>query len=203
MAAALGDIIRITDRQTLLGQQVLNVYFYRVQSLTGITGDYLDLFASTFQDVVLDDVKNIQHVELQHVGLFLENITNGVDIAEYTDGFPQGGMIDGGDVMPPFVSFGFQLLRESRTTRNGYKRFGGVPEDSVTDGVYTGAGGDITAVEEALGQDFQSGLVTFAAPVILKHPIEVPLVDGVYNDISAGLFRGIGSQNTRKFGRGV
>lgn len=203
MAAALGDIIRITDRQRYLVQQVLNVYFYRVTSLTGLTGDYLGVFATNFQGAVLDPVKELQVEALTHESLYLENLTNGIDISEVTDGFPQTGEYGNVDGMPPFVSYGFQLVRESRVTRNGYKRFGGVPEAAVDAGVYVGDPALITDVENGLGADLQAGLVTYAEPVILKHPFTVPLVAPEYASISAGLYKGIGSQNTRKFGRGA
>lgn len=203
MAANVGDIIRITDRQTCLGQQVLNVYFYRVNDITIITGDYLGMFAASFVDIVLDEVRNLQHEDLTHDELFLENLSNGVDIQTYTEGFPLTGNQTGGDIMPPYVSWGFQLLREERNTRNGYKRIGGVPEFMVTAGVFDADPALLEAVENALGADFTSGIVTYAAPIILKHPVTVPLVSPVFSNISAGLYKAVGTQNTRKFGRGV
>lgn len=202
MAAAANDIIRITDIQTLFGQEVLNVYFYQVNNVTPLIGDYLAVFGEWFHDTILTPLIALQTSDLVHTSLFLENISNGVDIESFTTDFPVPGASATSDTMPPFVSWGFQLLREERNTRNGYKRFAGVPEIYVTDGVASGAGGLITAVEDVLGEDVVVGIATVAAPVILKRPFTVPLVSPVVSNISAGLFKGIGTQNTRKFGRG-
>jgi len=203
MPAAAGDLIRITDKQTYLGQQVLNVYFYRVSDTTPLIGDYLQTFSDSFQDVVLADVVPLQLAALEHTSLYIENISNGVDILEDTTGFPISGDVETGSGMPPYVSYGFQLVRESRVTRNGYKRFAGVPETFTSNGVYDGNPTLIAALEDALGSDFQAGIATYAAPVIPKRPIAVPVGTYEYADISSGLFKGIGTQNTRKFGRGI
>lgn len=197
------DIIRITDRQTLLGQVVLNVYFYQLQD-TGTFGDgYLDDIAAHFVEAVITPVTALQINVLEHTELFLENLTNGLDILTYDTDFPIEGSVSGEDVMPPFVSYGFQLIRESRATRNGYKRFAGVPENMVDSGVYVGSPTLISDVETGLAADIVSGLATLCHPVIVRHPIDVPLISPVFSNVGASLFRGIGSQNTRKFGRGV
>ena len=203
VAGGAGDFIRITDRQVYLEQQVLNVYFYRINDVTPLGDGYLTVFGDSFVDIVLPAVIAVQHEDLVHTELFLENLTNCVDILTYTDSFPVSGDYATGEGMPPFVSWGVQLIRESRTTRNGYKRFAGVPEAAVADGLMTGFGTEFAALETALAQDFTAGIVTYAAPVILKHPFVVPLVAPEYSDIGSALYRSVGSQNTRKLGRGV
>lgn len=203
MAAVTGDLIRITDKQTYLGQECLNVYFYRIGDVTALVGDYLAILGGWFRDNVMGRVINIQAAGVSHTGLFLENLSNGVDIETFTDDFPVSGQMGDAAGMPPFVSFGFEMLRESRVTRNGYKRYVGVCETQVTDGIFVGDESDIALIETALGSDIHIGLVTEAAPVIVKHPVIVPAGTYLYSDISAGVFKGIGTQNTRKFGRGV
>lgn len=202
MGALLGDLLRFTDRQTFLGQTVLNVYFYRVTSITGLDDTYLDVLGGWFKDNVVSPVAALQSASVSHTELFLENLSNGVDILTYDDGFPIAGEASG-DALPPYASYGFQLLRESRTTRNGYKRFAGVTEANQDDGIYTGGGTAITDVEDALAADVVIGLATVAEPVIVKRPFDVPVVTFEYASIGGALFRGIGTQNTRKFGRGV
>ncbi len=203
MTAVTGDLIRITDQQTLLGQQVLNVYFYRVNETTTLTGDYLAVIGGWFVPNVVTPVAAMQEVHLSHNSLFLENLSNGVDIESYTTGLPILGAATGDDCMPPFVSYGYQLLREERNTRNGYKRFAAVPESLVTDGVYIGSMTPIHTIEAALGADIVLGIIHALAPVIVKHPVSVPAGAYIFSNISAGIFKGIGSQNTRKFGRGA
>src|SRR6185436_3891596 len=158
VAAALGDLIRITDRRTFLAQEVLNVYFYRVTSITGLGTGYLDLMGAAFADLVVDPVAALQASDVSHSELFLENLSNGIDINTFTTGFPVVGAA-GSDSLPPYASYGFQLIREDRTTRNGYKRFAGVTEANQTDGIYTGGATAISNVEDALKADMVVGLV--------------------------------------------
>lgn len=198
-----GDIIRITDRQTLLGQQVLNVYFYQLNPDGIFLPGYLDTIAPHFVEAVVDPILPLQAASLQHTEIYLENLTNGVDILTYNTGFPLVGTNAGVQVMPPFVAYGFQLIREERTTRNGYKRVAGVPEDMVVDGVYSGSPTLTDDVANGLAADLVEGLATLCNPVIVRHPITVPLVSPVIAHIGAAFFRHIGTQNTRKFGRGV
>lgn len=203
MAAAINDVLRFTDIQTLLGETALNVYFYKVNVITGLGGDYLDTLGAWFRDTVLPPIVALQVTGLEHTELFMENLTNGIDIEHFVTGYPVVGEQAGGVELPPFVTYSFQLLRETRSTRNGAKRIAGVSSANVNDGVYVGDPAEITAVEDVLGADIVIGIVNIAQPVIVKHPIDVPLVAPVTNSISAGLFSGLGSQNTRKFGRGV
>lgn len=204
MAAVLGDVLRLTDRQTLLGQQVLNVYFFRVTSITGLASNYLEVFCTWFDEHVVDPVTATQHQELAHVELYAENISNGVDIFTFTDGYPKDGLIGAGEVMPPFVSWGIQLIRESRVTRNGYKRIGGVSEGAVSDGVIEASyAGVVATAAEAMDDDWVDGIITLAEPIILKRPFVVPLITYEYSSIGDAVYKAVGTQNTRKFGRGV
>lgn len=198
-----GDIIRITDRQVCLGQQMLNVYFYQLQNDGTFLSGYLDTIALHFTEAVVTPVAVIQDDQLTHTELFLENLTNGVDILTYTDGYPIQGTITAVDLMPPFVSLGFQLLREERNTRNGYKRIGGISESIVTSGIYSGDPTWVTDIENGMKADLVEGLATLCHPIILHHPFTVPLTSPVFSNVGDCVFRGVGTQNTRKFGRGV
>lgn len=199
---AQGNIIRVLDKQTYLGEQVLNVYFYRVVPAGTIT--IWDPIVDYFVDEVVPAVCGIQHAALTHTELFFENLTNGLDILSVPLTTGNVGLVSSGDASPPFVSYGFQLLRESRATRHGYKRIAGVPEVNISSGeVVSGAMPYVNAVADVLPADILIGLLPGFEPVIVKHPISVPLTDPVYASIGGCNFRGIGTQNTRKFGRGV
>lgn len=203
MAAGSGDILRFTDKQTLLGEEMLNVYFYQVNDTTGLAGDYLSVLSAWLRDNVIAKVKVVQSPNLEHIEVFAENLTNGVDIVNFVDGFPIAGTGTALGNNPPFVTYNFELLREERTTRNGRKAIAGTLEGDVTDGVYTGSMTPIHDIEDILGADMVLGLAHICNPVIVRHPIHVPLTSPVLSHISAGQFNGVGSQNTRKFGRGI
>lgn len=200
--ASGGDIIRITDVQEIYGQEALNVYFYQLNEDGTFLAGYLDDIASHFVEAVVTPVVALQSADITHTRLYLENLTNGVDILTYTDGYPLPGAQELSS-LPPFVTATFQLVREERTTRNGSKRIGGVCEADVTSGVWTGSSTLLTDIENGMKADIVSGIATLCNPVIVRHPITVPLVSPVLAHVGDCVFKSIGSQNTRKLGRGV
>lgn len=203
MAAALGDLIQVIDNQTYLGQQVLNVYYYRVVAPTGLFDGYLNDFNSWFTAAVIDKVVDLQVDELSHVSREWRNMTNGVDLL--TDGSVINGSqsVSPAALMPSYVSLGFLLQRESLTTRNGYKRFAGIGDATIEGNTVPLPNASITAVEAALAADIMVGLAAVAEPIIVKRPIQAPVASYLYSSIGSATFRGVGTQNTRKAGRGV
>lgn len=203
MGAALGDLLQLVDNQVYLEQQVLNVYYYRITNVTGIADPYLPALNDWFTDNVLDPVKALQVNGLQHVSREWKNLTNGVDL------FVDGTVVDGGQsvspslYMPSYVSLGFILRRESLVTRNGYKRIAGIGEGLISGNEFIGTGSGIPDIEEAFAKDIVLGLVTIAEPIILKRPIVVPVESYEYSSIGSASFRGVGTQNSRKKGRGI
>ena len=203
MAASNGDLLQLVDNQSYLGQQILNVYYYRVTAIAGIADGYLSLLNDYWETNVLSAIKAIQNDGLSHVSREWRNMTNGVDL--FTDGTVILGSNAESDAAqsPSFVSAGFLLQRESLVTRNGYKRFAGLSENLISGNTWVGGTPLLTAIETALAGDLNIGIISSAEPVIVKRPIEAPVVSYVYSSIGGASFRSIGTQNTRKAGRGV
>jgi len=203
VAAANGDLIQVIDDQSYLGQQILNVYYYRITAISGLFDGYLNDLNTWFEDNVMEAVRFIQNNGVSHNAREWRNLTNGVDL--FTDSTVFVGQ--NGTVaerrMPSYVSAGFMLQRESLLTRNGYKRFAGIDDGDVEGNTWTIDTDLINAVESALAADITLGLATVAEPIILKRPIDVPVESYVYSSIGSASFRGLGTQNTRKAGRGV
>lgn len=203
MAASLGDLIQCVDNQLYLGQQVLNVFYYRVTSITGLSDGYLNDLNDRWEEGILEKIRQIQATQLQHTSREWKNLTNGVDL------LVDGTVIDGAashsdaNLEPSFVSAGFILRRESLATRNGYKRFAGLSETDITGNEWTGDMTAIHDIETALAADLVEGLATLAEPVIVRRPITPPVSSYTYSSIGSASFRGIGTQNTRKAGRGI
>jgi hypothetical protein len=203
VAAALGDLIQITDFQTYLEQQVLNVYYYRITSITGLDDTYLPILADWFKDNVLSAVVAPQVPRLEHVSRELRNLSNGADLYTDSEVIPgTNGASAAGD-MPSYVSMGFILRRESLVTRNGYKRIAGLSDTNIQGNTIELAGSIIPDIEDALAADIVIGIITVAEPVIVKRPISVPVGAYEYASIGSAQFRGLGTQNSRKPGRGV
>jgi hypothetical protein len=203
VAAALGDLIQITDFQTYLEQQVLNVFYYRITSITGVGGDYLSVIGDWFKDNVISSYIPLQVPRLEHVSRELRNLSNGSDLYTDSEVLPGTNSDPASHDMPSYVSLGFILRRESLVTRNGYKRIAGLSDGQINGNDTDISPSLIASIEDALASDITLGVVTIAEPVIVKRPISVPVGEYEYSSIGSAQFRGVGSQNSRKPGRGV
>lgn len=203
MAAVLGDLLQLVDNQSYLGQQILNVYYYRVTATLGLADPYLSDLNSYWEDNVLDPIIQIQGDGLVHQSREWRNISNGTDLFVESTAVPGANSVAESSELPSYVSLGFLLQRESLATRNGYKRFAGLTENFVEGNTWTGSTTSIDNIETALAGDLNIGILAVAEPVIVKRPIVVPVGSYIYSSIGSASFRGLGTQNTRKAGRGV
>jgi len=203
VAAVLGDLLKVVDVQTYLGQEVLNIYWYRVTSVTGFLDEGYEAIADWFEDNVIVPVTQIQASALTHTAIRLYNMSNGIDFYEKpidVDGAQTAAAIT---LLPSYVSIGFKLVRESLVTRNGYKRIGGLFDGQVDGNNFNIDAAARTDIEEAMAADIVLGVVTTAEPVIVKHPIgSAPIASYLYSSIGSAQMTRVGTQNTRKAGRG-
>lgn len=126
MSIEVADLIQIDARITHLDREAHNIFHYRVASRdVGIT--YTDL-ANHFEDWWALAVSPITLSSAVLTLITITNLTNGLDIHEQVS--TQAGL-EGGDNAPSFVAWGFRLIRTTRLTRHGSKRFVGVSEDDT------------------------------------------------------------------------
>lgn len=204
MASVLGDLWQILDKQTYLGQQVLNRYYYRVTSITGLANSAYAEVADWFVSHIVDVIDIEQHGLLNHYEIEIRNLSNGIDIFSLPIDEDGEASSDASTALPSYVSLGFKLVRESLVTRNGYKRFAGLVESKVSGNNYTFNTGAQAAIEAALAEDVIIGAVTLLEPVIVKTPLgNPPVATYQYSSVGAAQFVALGTQNTRKAGRGV
>lgn len=121
------------------------------------------------------------------------------------------GLIDT-EVLPPYSCYTFKYVRPSTDYRHGFKRFVGVPENGQATG-FLSAGYEtmISDIRDQLGAQLapcQEGdeLTSDSriVPVIYKAHRFGEDVRPVQFSVPASIvFDGIGTQNTRKFGRGI
>lgn len=201
-----GDIIRITDVQQVTGytDPILNVFYYRVFTLTASVElpVYAQELAEAFYLSVLQHIVPIQSSSLSHVRLDFMNMSFQQEIASHAWDIPYVGL-DGGPFAPANVSYSFRLVRYNRLTRNGRKSISGVPVDAITSGrtltpVYVGA---VSACATALGSSIAvEGETTDATltPIIVRVPPNPGTAPTVTNPITMAVYRGFGTQNSRK-----
>jgi len=186
----------------------LNVFNYRVLNVT-------DPFTLADQGANLAEAWEadfgpvwapIIHAAYRLTSIEIYDLTNELDF--YVGSFEtpfQGGT--GGQPMPQFNAWAFKLNRTSRLTRNGAKRFPGVPEDLWNDNAPAiAAVAPLAALAAYLGNVIS--LLSFdggdndilLGPEIKGKPILGD--DPVFNDCNSAQFRTVSTQNTRKQGRG-
>ncbi len=117
MAAQVGDILQLTDEQSYLGQQILNVWYYRVDVL-GSAADYEDI-ADAFETNIILPMLQFQNTSLTHTRITIKNLTNELDI--YEQPISQVGAV-ANDPLPSFMALSFRLVRSTAATRHGRKR---------------------------------------------------------------------------------
>lgn len=120
------DLYEIKMRQTLLGQEMINLFYYADED----TGDpiTIDQVGVTFRNDVYDEIRKAQvttvlgvDITTRKVGGINENI---LDVLG-SDGERPGPTLNS------FSAWGFKLNRQNIDTRNGSKRFGGLSETDV------------------------------------------------------------------------
>jgi len=200
VAALLGDLIRVVDIQSFLGQTVLNVSFYHFDILTGAGDGYLEEMASAYNDAVVTPMTQLQADDLLHTEREWRNLTNETDLFLDTEVIPG---IRTGDPLNSFTSLGFMLNRASLVTRNGFKRIGGLTEDMISGNTVTFPSTTQSDMETGFTAALFDGIIQFGHPIIVKRPIPKPAVSYDFSEISGCSFRRIGTQNTRKAGRGI
>lgn len=209
MAMQVGDILQFTDTQVFLGQQMLNVYHYRVD-LVEANVTYADVI-NEFEGTVVQAVRGVQHSTCTHTGMIVRNLTNGLDIFE--EAISQAGSISVGGPAPSFESLGYRLLRATALTRHGSKRVGGL-YDTLSEGNNIKADQMVavnlvaTRLAEDLVVDAGGGFDFTLAPVIVgRFPVGDPNAGELdlsrINDVAGAQFVRLTTQTTRRAGRGA
>jgi hypothetical protein len=196
---AVGDHYIIKVFQTLLGQQVLNVYAYEVTSGTLIASDVV----IPFETHLLAPLSVAQSTQLAIDTIEVVNLENPSDF--FIAASAIGGN-EGGDVMAPFVCYSALLRRASRAVRNGHKRWAGVPEGAVTAGHLESS---FLAIIETAALNCSTPVIGTSpafvlTPKIWRRPkLGPPIVLQEFFGIAGAVAsQFVTTQNTRKIGRG-
>lgn len=199
MAVEHLDVVRIRDEQVLDGERILNIFYYVIAVFTaGVT--LLDLLAE-FRDVVTAAQLPLQHVDLNHTLLHVDNLSNGLDEEELV--LDSDGTDSAGEALNTFTAAGFSMICETKLTRNGSKRIAGISEGRVQGNTYIAGVGEDTAYADALAEVLQltgtpSGIAD-AYPVVVGRDEFGQLVLANWNTVVAGAVKtNITSQTSRK-----
>lgn len=207
MAISVGDILQFRVRYTYIDVEMMNVFYYIVHDTIG-GGNMAATLSGSFLPNVIGQVRNLQMTAVEYIDVVGVNLTDDAD--EATVPYLLTGNVAVGSGSPTFVSVGFKLVRASRNTRHGSKRFGGISEDStdINNPVY--AGTVVADVETALAAPLDllnalEGSVGTIEPVIVgrvrfvddpEHAGELDLTR--FSLVSAAQITRVTTQNTRK-----
>jgi len=197
---AVGDVYEILLGGHLFGQECLNVFHYMKNTGTGEPS--LETFLSVFKPEVVEEVAAMVSNQFTWDRLRIKDVNINGGEREELGPFQTGGLTSAED-LPPFCAWSFLMQRFNRLTFHGHKRFAGVPEALQDDGIPVSTAVTLAVdVSAALSATLTIGSHTYSPCIYSRYfqgelrptPVVNPIVDAV--------FKGISTQNTRKFGRG-
>jgi hypothetical protein len=200
------DIVEIVVNQRHIptGQAMVNVFHYQAQV---VEGDWTDPanFAQFAADIMItmnEVVSAYQTTEISYDSATFRNLTNGLDIGIYIPPEPVLGAVSG-TTEPLYVALSFKLNRATAIVRNGSKRFGGIADSFIVDptGASIAGAANTVAIQDWLAENKDivagGGDTAVARPIILrKAAVGVPPT--VFTYVASAIYRGAGSQNSRK-----
>lgn len=210
--AANGDLYQVVDVQSLEGQQVLNVYFYK-RSAAVLVGNPAQQVADAFDSTMIPLIKPCQSPSLVHNEIRVQNLFDPTD--SYTKLVSHPGTYSvSGDNNEPFSALGIRLVQTNGSIRNGSKRLAGVIESMSSGGILTESGAITALIAAGVGMasGMDIGIITDALlPVVIKRILDggryrLPANSGeaVTGDVSGALYNvDVTSQVSRKYGRGA
>lgn len=191
--AATGNTYEIRLGSVLDGQNMLNVFHY--QCATG-TPAALNLI-TTFNTNVLSNLQAIVSTSMEFT---TQDCINLDDLSDFWGGVYSTtfGAVSG-QFLNPFVCWAFRMNRATRYVRNGAKRFAGVAESWIDNGVANSTASPyLSAAGTAMGNTLTGGgsAPTYKPVILHKQPLLVPT--HVPYAISSVGYIGVSTQNTRK-----
>lgn len=129
--ASIGDVYEIVDTSSMMGQKVINVYFYRLMATpVGFVG--AQDVAQAYVDQMLPDVIAVQASDVLHQSVKARNLFDETDASELL--ISEAGEF-GTDSLGTFNAFPFRLVGDNAAVRAGAKRIAGIDGTGQTDGV--------------------------------------------------------------------
>lgn len=212
MAVTEGNLIEVVVKQVAFQQQILNTWTYLVTgtfsgiSAGAVANAYWQAVKATYRGVIADAYNPYFSAITVRV---LDDPLG--DYGEYSipTGERAGTRVGGGgDLAPVFLATGVRLTVDTRVTKPGQKRIGGLMEGDITNGVVSGS---VITTIDALMSVAAAGVLTLGVPALGMDLLPVVVrkdpttgIPTAHQEITGHLVNiQVTSQNTRKIGRGV
>ena len=190
--------IRTEFKKGASGKSAFNVFHYEDDSVAigSLTKTDLDNILAEFEGEVYDPINLTMSNVWVGVAIYARELS-GVIERQLQPSTGAGNR--GANSMPRHDAMGYKLLRDTRTTRPGAKRFVGPDEqDFDAEGAaLAGISAEITDVEVALSGNLSVTPDTWQ-PVIARIPDELNPNTWVLNKIVGAEFQGISTQRSRR-----
>lgn len=194
---AIGDHYRLKLSGNYLGQTIINTFYYE-NVLTNSTAPFLNL---DFLDDILPAIQAVVSDQVTFTDTEVQNLDNPSDFS--VSAFSNPGL-RAGQPTPPFVAWGYTLYSNNLVHRSGGKRFAGVAEPDIDNGVPVGS---VLTPLNLLAIRMGAALPTGGTAVWRPRIARITYVDSVpsyeWTVCNASAFKWVTSQNTRKFNVGV
>lgn len=198
-------------------QELNNIFHYQVTTVGGAT--LLDFATGLWRELsssLLDLTNNaVEYVQI--VASKLDTDGNLVNGESYIIHAGDGVGVTASDALPPFVTWTFKYIRPDSSFRHGFKRFAGVSENSQAEGIIDSGALSvlIPPIETSLAAtiagysrdvDNRPDTVVGSSamqPVVVQRIVNGDPISPVNLAVIADVvFDKIGTQNSRKYGRG-
>ena len=173
---SVGDVYEVVDHSLQEGQEVLNVYFYLLE--TPVVGNAAEMAVASYIAEVLPDVLNVQSPNVVHTEVSARNLFN---VSETWSELISEDGNNPGDALPIFNAVAYRLIGDNSAVRDGQKRYAGLYEGGVTDGVIDDP--TFLPLLVALGVQLATGL-----PIGLDIDALIPVIVGRIL-VSPGVYR--------------
>lgn len=163
----INEVWQINHEGTLMGERVMNVYHYRLESGTGSALDLSQAFTDEIQPLLLPWTANNMVWDTIRV-------INLGDLTDFAIGTVSAAGASVSNMLPAECAVNLTLRLDTRAVRPGSKRYSAIPVDATTDGLVSDASTitDINALAVALA----SPIAYDTEPQAVYHPIVVKRV---------------------------
>lgn len=167
----LGDLYEITDRQTLYGQEVLNVYQYRqIVNFVTTEDNIATVLKNNWSSQILPSIVAVQAGDLTHNNITVKNLFNSDDYVSEDINVPGTYQAASAPSLPSFDAYSFTARGTGLTVKPGGKRLAGVTQVVQTDGVITSS-------------DFLALLATTAAKMKTSVTVGTVIMDATFQPV--------------------
>lgn len=207
---AFQDVYQIVDIASFLGEQAVNVYFYEQNNVLSPSDTAAEL-GDRFIAEVMPSIRAAQSTNVVHQQM---NVTNLFDPSDQSIRFHSlAGTKGTTETTSLFEALGMVLNHDNGALRPGSKRYPGLDEVDISNGVLTNAGtlALFNTLAGVLNNTLTDGVLAAWLPVVVGRILDsgayrLPANSGeavVGAILSAVVNTLITTQNSRKIGRGA